>query len=434
MSIEIIEKNIVKEQQLVQQASQLYSELTEADANRQKLILNSIGDLLSQVKILNNALPELINSVSFYRQLSNRKEAPKAVVNVRYESSIAPKEDVKKETEVAIKKEDEMKFLENLASYESSIKKIRAELASGEKAKKAEEKIKERKQSFNSYVNISNRTFRNISDSLINKGYFNSLKQDLRKITSPLIVQSYISVMFFSSLMMLFVGLLFSILFVLLKIASISVGIVIFILVPLVTLLVFYLYPSSKRKSLEKEINQELPFVTIFMAAIATSGIEPTKIFAILVASKDYPFIQREIKKLLNYINFYGYDLVSALKLMSRTCPSERLVQLFDGLSTTITSGGELAAFLNKHSESLLFDYRLEREKYTHVAETFMNIYISVVIAAPMIMMMLFILMSMIRMGPGALGPTTIGVLTVLVITLLNVGFLVFLNMKQPKF
>jgi archaellum biogenesis protein FlaJ (TadC family) len=40
----------------------------------------------------------------------------------------------------------------------------------------------------------------------------------------------------------------------------------------------------SRKKSLNKEINQELPFMTIYMAAIATSGIEPSKIFDILVS------------------------------------------------------------------------------------------------------------------------------------------------------
>lgn len=195
-----------------------------------------------------------------------------------------------------------------------------------------------------------------------------------------------------------------------------------------------FFYPSSQRKSLEKEINQELPFMIIYMSAIATSGIEPSKIFQIIAMSSDYPYNRREIRKLTNYINFYGYDLVTALKNSARTCPSERLGQLFEGLATTITSGGELSEFLNKHSETLLFDYRLEREKYTQIAETFMNIYISVVIAAPMIMMMLFILMSLTSIGSGLFSPATIGLLTVLIISLLNVGFLIFLNMKQPKF
>jgi flagellar protein FlaJ len=239
--------------------------------------------------------------------------------------------------------------------------------------------------------------------------------------------------MFFSISLSFILSLFLSAIFIFVGL-GVTLSLLLILLTPVICFLVFYIYPSSRKKSLDKEINQELPFVTIYMAAIATSGIEPSKIFDILVSSKDYPFIQREMKKLTNLVNFYGYDLVTALKSISKNGPSERLGQLLDGIATTITSGGELTQFLSKHSETLLFDYRLEREKYTQIAETFMNIYISVVIAAPMIMMMLFILMSMTQLGGTSFGPAAIGGLTTLVITLLNLGFLVFLNMKQPKF
>jgi flagellar protein FlaJ len=264
-------------------------------------------------------------------------------------------------------------------------------------------------------------------------GYFNDIKSNLRKITSPLLASSYVSIMLFFSL----VSVVFSLILALITAITgfgIGLSLVIFFIIPIVTFFSFYFYPSSKRRSLEKDINQELPFMTIYMSAIATSGIEPSKIFQIVVLSKDYPAIQREVKKLTNYINFYGYDLVSSLKLLAKNSPSEKLSQLFDGLATTITSGGELTDYLSKHSDSLLFDYRLEREKYTHVAETFMNIYISVVVAAPMILMMLFVLMSMTSLEAGSFSPSMIGLLSVLVIGLLNIGFLIFLNAKQPKF
>ena len=119
---------------------------------------------------------------------------------------------------------------------------------------------------------------------------------------------------------------------------------------------------------------------------------------------------------------------------MAKNCPSERLGQLFEGFSTAITSGGSLTEFLNKHSETLLFDYRLEREKYTRVTETLMNIYISVVIAAPMIMLVLFILMGLTSLGGGALSTGAVAGIVVMIIALLNVFFLLFLNAKQPKF
>lgn len=284
-----------------------------------------------------------------------------------------------------------------------------------------------------SFSRISNKYFRNVSDKLIKGGYFNAIKSDLRKIASPLIINSFVAIMFFSTMLAFLVSIPVAI--VLIVFQNYFLGIGVMFLLPLITLLGFYGYPSSTRKGLEKEINQELPFLTIYIAAIATSGIEPSKIFNILVNSKDYPYSQREIKKLTNYLNFYGYDLVSALRKASETSPSERLAQLFDGLATAITSGGELSSYLNKHADSLLFDYRLEREKYTHIAETFMNIYISLVIAAPMIMMMLFVLISLTGFGSGgAFEPSNLSVIVVFAISLINFMFILFLNVKQPKF
>ena len=254
----------------------------------------------------------------------------------------------------------------------------------------------------------------------------------MRKITSPIIISSYLSLMLFCICLAFVFAILIAMFLLFFKASIVAVLLVVF-LIPIIIFISFYIYPSSARKSLEKNINQELPFLTIYMSAIATSGIEPSKIFSIIAVSNDYPFTRREIKKLINYINFYGYDLVSALRQMAKNSPSERLALLFDGLSTTITSGGELTAFLNKHSETLLFDYRLEREKYTQVAETFMDIYISVVIAAPMMLMMLFVLMSVTGFN-SFLTTQVLSVLMILIIALINIGFILFLNIKQPKF
>ena len=68
---------------------------------------------------------------------------------------------------------------------------------------------------------------------------------------------------------------------------SIYIGLSLLFFTPIITFFGFYSYPSSQRKSLEKEINQELPFVTIYLSAIATSGIEPSKIFEIVVRTKE---------------------------------------------------------------------------------------------------------------------------------------------------
>jgi len=433
MTIELLKSNIAREKELVNEINELstkISQIKETEESKEKqgakLIEESIKSLISQLVILNNAIPSLLKGIHFYKDLETKKsskyELKRKVVSGVTQVKYASPEKQDKELNLGIKKEDQLKFLKSVTASKTSTQKIEKTL-----------KFK-REKGFDMvqfYVGISNKYFRKISENLVNDGYFKSTNSDLRKITSPFLLRSFVSMLLFSTFIAFAIGLFVSIpIFFINPFLAISL----IFAAPLVTFGLFYTYPGSQRKSLEKGINQELPFVAIYMGAVATSGIEPTKIFSIIVKTKDYPIAQREIKKLLNYINFYGYDLVNALRMSAKNSPSEKLSMLLNGIATTIRSGGELADFLEKHSETLLFDYRLEREKYTKIAETFMDIYISIVIAAPMIMMILFVLISLTGYGSGLFTPGILSMLIVLVVSVLNIGFLMFLNVKQPNF
>lgn len=411
MSFELLEKNIVAERNLVYNLVRFNNGLKKLRGSAKREIEKQITLTLAQIKMVNSAIPGLIDDIHFFKPIAE-KPLSNSLVNIKSKEN--------SEIDVVIKKEHEDKFIKNFKNINSDkllLKDTDKNLMSGG----------------GFFIKLANRLFKNTADKLSRNDLFINIKPDLRKIGSTMIVSSYIAVMLLTTLLMFILGLFVSIVLIVFNINYlVSIGVILFL--PLITFFVFYLYPSSTVKSLEKSINQELPFLTIFMSAIATSGIEPSKIFSILLSSQDYPAASREIKKLINYINFYGYDLVSALKTVAKSCPSERLGLLFDGIATSITSGGELSNFLNKHAETLLFDYRLEREKYTHLAETFMNIYISVVIAAPMILMVLLILMSLTGFGGAGLSPIVLTVIVVFGISLLNLGFLLFLNTKQPKF
>jgi flagellar protein FlaJ len=191
-----------------------------------------------------------------------------------------------------------------------------------------------------------------------------------------------------------------------------------------------YSYPSLEKKSAESAIDQELPFATIHMAAISGSMIDPSKIFSIMISTKEYPHIEKELVKLMNEINIYGYDLVSALRNIAFNSPSKKLAELFNGLATTINSGGNLPDFFNKRAETLLFEYKLEKEKSNKAAETFMDIYISVVIAAPMILMLLLMMMKISGLGLS-LSTSLITLIMVLSVAVVNVVFIVFLHLKK---
>jgi pilus assembly protein TadC len=416
-----------------------YSSNLEVDRREKKLLKGVIFFLTNQLKILNKSLPGLINRIGLYQGLTTHQETKNTggdqLTKIRYEQEEG------KEVALVISVKDKNKFLENLSQSRFSIKKL--------KDKYAVEKKQIAPKRSNNYAITSNKLFRKLSNELIAKGYFKKLNRSLRKINSKYVVSTYMSMAFFTGFLVM-LGSIF--LFVILLFLDISplypfISLIdeplylrmirffwIIPVLPSVCVILFYILPSSEAKNLGKRIDQELPFVTIHMSAIASSGVEPISIFKIILKGKDYKYTNIEFKKLMNLINFHGESTANALKKISNSTPSIKLKSLLNGLAVTITSGGELGEYLNQHAETMLFDYKLEREKNNKISETFMDIYISVAIAAPMILLMIFVIIGSTGLMGNLFNLSTdvLSILLILSIVVLNIFFLVFLRIKQP--
>jgi len=431
-NINALKENIQYEKEIVREASLFLNQVYILESlgkqgfgvskEERKLLVTTINSLMTQLKLLNSSLSEIIGTVSFFREFpkeARRKIKKERLVSLKHGYPIKEGEGL-----VTIKKEDRLKFLRELNLAEISVRRLKKEYTL------PREKAEEFKRP-SMYAKISNKLFSKLSAHLIEKGYFRKIGGELRKSNLYFLSQTYISMALFSGLLALVTSV-----FLLIVLLFFDLGFIkyfwIVLALPALTLVLFYFYPSTEGKSIAGKINQELPFVVIHMSAIASSGIEPTKMFGIIVKSEEYPNTRKEIKKFLNEINIYGYDVVTALRTSARATPSARLAELFKGLATVITSGGNLKDFLDKRAESLIFNYRMEREKYNKTSETFMDVYISVVIAAPMIMTMLLVMISLTGIPLGL----SLGVITLLLllgITLINVLFLIFLHSTQPK-
>lgn len=313
--------------------------------------------------------------------------------------------------------------------------------------KKGEKKEKEKKDPKpSSYIRTANRLFGEKSKKWVESKFFVSLKRDIIKANMKYVPASYVALTAFTTFASIFVGLFIFLFFMFFSLgfdfpfihmAEGGIGIRllhtfwILFAVPVITFISMYAYPSLEKSYLEGKINQELPFATIHMSAISGSLVEPSKIFRILIETKEYPFLGREFTKLINEINVYGYDFVTALRNVGFNSASTKLSELFNGIATTVNSGGDLQGFFDKRAQTLLFDYRIEREKYAKTAETFMDIYISLVIAAPMILMLLLIMMRVSGLGIS-LSTSAITLIMVLGVTTINILFLTFLQLKSP--
>ncbi|MEK6914775.1 MAG: type II secretion system F family protein [Nanoarchaeota archaeon] len=407
---------------------------TEKDKSfLEEIIIN----LKNQLKILNRAMPALINRIGFYKELSTKDEVKKSegdnLVRVRYKSENG------ENIEVIIINSDRDKFLENLSKSRLAIQKIKKDIYQNQNYYKEP----------GLYIKLSNKIFREFSDKLVSLGYFTKLNRVLRKINSRYVISSYVSMMFFSMLIFFFLSILLFLILLFLDISIIYPFISshqepfylrfikyfwIILAIPFTSGILFYFFPFSEAKNIGNKIDQELPFVTIHMSAIASSGLDPISIFKIILSGEDYEYTNIEFKKILNLINFHGESTANALRKISLSTPSQKLKELLNGLAVTITSGGELSDFLNQHSETMLFDYKLQRERSNKISETFMDIYISIAIAAPMILLMMFVIIGSTGLVGNFLNLSTnsISILLILSIVVLNIFFLLFLKIKQP--
>ena len=434
-SIKDLGKSVSKQKEISQRMKVLSEKLNRVGSREREMILSEIQTLKNSLYKINKQGMDSVKKISMYRSLnqtppSAKKEVGKSLPTINAHL-ISQLENKKK------KKGFELSKIES-----ETIKRMKKRDKEILKEHKEKQKVRKPKK----YVKMSSKYFYKYSVALLKKGRFKKLPKALTRANLDFIPINYISFMLFTTSLALIASFFIMIFFLFFNLFASPPFITfssesiflrfskvfwIMVLIPAVTFGFIYFFPSAERKSLENKLNAELPFATIHMSSISSSLVEPSKIFSIIVATKEYPNLSKEFIKLLNDINVYGYDLVTALRNTGFNSPSKKLSELFSGLATTITSGGHLPDFFEKRSQTLLFEYRLEREKQSKAAETFMDIYISVVIAAPMILMLLLMMMRVSGLGL-ALGTGTITIIMILGVTLINILFLTFLHLKTP--
>jgi hypothetical protein len=410
------------------------------EKKEKEMALRQIKQIQNFLKKTNDKIPDILRKISIIKPLEKEREIPGARLK---KIQLQKKPEEISESKKEIRKRFEVSVLPKIKNFSlTGLEKLTIKRLGW---KKKEEIIEEKERKPSKFIGTANRFFAETSRNLLKQDIFKSLEKDMMRANIDIAPVSYISTMIFASIIaagiafLIFLFLLFFSLadFPFISFMSEPIGSrflkvfwIIFAL-PIITFIGMYVYPSMEKKSNENKINQELPFAAIHMATISGSLIEPSKIFSIIISTKEYPFLEKEFRKLLNYINIYGYDLVTALRNVAANTSSRKLSDLFNSLAITINSGGDLSDFFNKRAQSLLFEYRLEREKYIKFSETFMDIYISAVIAAPMILMLLLMMMKISGLGLS-LSSGMIALIMVLGVSMINVVFLIFLHLRQP--
>lgn len=437
-----LKESITKQKKIIKEIISSKKQYNQGSSEEKKIISGHIKSLKDKLVEVNKETENIISELNVAKPL--KKEEP---IIEKSEDSPSLGKPTKKQykqieipTRVVLNRDHLKKEFRPDKLEKETFKRIDKQRKTLEKKKKI--KISEE---VNPFVKMANRFFSNFSKKLVDDKTFETLERDLIKASMKFTAQEYMSTIMLSTIVSIFIALIIMLFFLFFNIGPdlpivtrttedftvrlLKVFWLIFV-IPIGTMLIMFFYPSIEKNAAGNKMDQEMPFATIHMSAISGSMINPTKIFEILITTKEYPNLSKQFTKLINEINLYGYDIVSALRNASYNCPSKKLSELYNGLATTINSGGDLPEFFEKRSETLLFEYGLEKEKRTKSAETFMDIYISVVIAAPMILMILLMMMKISGLGIS-LSTQLITLIMIVAVTVINILFLSFLEVKK---
>ncbi|MFH1630875.1 MAG: type II secretion system F family protein [Candidatus Aenigmatarchaeota archaeon] len=268
-------------------------------------------------------------------------------------------------------------------------------------------------------------------------GKFDSLRKRMSESGIGIFFETYVGRMlvyaFFTLVISFFYLLIMLTIFGISILISLVSAVCISILSAGVILGIFYSYPIQIIQSKKKSIEANLPFATNHMAAIASSGIPPHAMFKLLTDAEEYGEIANQAKKIVRNMDVFGMDVSSAVREVADRSPSRELKDFLNGMVATITTGGDLKKYMENASQNALLDYKIKRGKYLESLSLYADVYIMVLIAAPLFFVSILSLMAII--GGTFLGfqiPFLMAVGVYFIIPLLNIIFILFIHFTQP--
>ncbi len=192
--------------------------------------------------------------------------------------------------------------------------------------------------------------------------------------------------------------------------------------------------PESKANSRKKSIDNNLPYALNFLAAMASAGVTPAVAFKSLAEQPIYGEVQKEAAWIYRDISIFNIDIVTALRNAANRTPSIKFQEFLQGAITTVTSGGELKKYFFAKSEEYMRENRRIQKEFLETLGVMAESYVTVVVAAPLFLIVMVSVMSMVSTGgSGSSSLFIMYMLTFIMLPLAHLGFAVVLSSMNPE-
>jgi flagellar protein FlaJ len=172
-------------------------------------------------------------------------------------------------------------------------------------------------------------------------------------------------------------------------------------MLPMVVYAFTYMAPGMKAKARRTNIDKRISYSMSFIAAMASADVNIDVIFKELARQPIYGEIQKEAQWITRDIDLMGVDVLTALSDAASRTPSEKFQDFLQGVVTTSRSGGKMKPFFVMKADQYAKERRLEEKKLIETLGVLAESFVTVVVAAPLFLIVMISLMATVGGGGG---------------------------------
>lgn len=190
-----------------------------------------------------------------------------------------------------------------------------------------------------------------------------------------------------------------------------------------ITYMIALQWPAITKGMRASKINMTLHNAVAYMYAMRKGGAELLVIFRSLSENANiYGEIALEFRQIVRDADFFGLDVVSAIRQLHMTTPSNKLKDFLQDLLSVIESGGDMAAFLEGRVHLFQEDARYEQKNFLGFLAMVSESYVTLFVAGPLFLIIIMVVM-------GMMGGAAVSQLVAVIYIMLPVGTTIFMVM-----
>lgn len=179
--------------------------------------------------------------------------------------------------------------------------------------------------------------------------------------------------------------------------------------------------PQIEKTNRSVKINLTLHNAVAYMYAMRRGGAELLVIFsAISENAPIYGEVALEFRQVTRDVDFFGSDVLSAIRHLSETTPSEKLKDFLEDLISVIGSGGNLSEFLASRVRLYQEEARFEQKQFLTILSMVAESYVTLFVAGPLFLIIIMVVM-------GMMGGSAVIQLSIVIYAIMPIGSLIFI-------